>query len=262
MAFDLKTLKTTGAMPPPRLLIYGPPGMGKTSLAAEFPNPVIMDIEQGVPAGVEIATFGNEIEWTFDLVREAIHTLTKGKHDFETVIIDSLDRLEPIIWKHVCDEQGYDSIEDPGYGKGYIEALDAWQRILNGLHMLRMKTGMTIVLISHSTVTKFDDPKTGSYSRYDTRLQRKANDLIQDDCDAILFVNQDVAVVTEDEGFNKSVKRGEGGNVRWIYTTGKPSYVAKNRYDMPGELLYNPGEGFEALKDYLPIEEDEDQDDV
>lgn len=254
MSFDLKNLTSTGDMKPPRLLIYGPPGKGKTSLAASFPNPIIIDIEDGTPAGVEIQSMG-EIEKWEDVI-DRLAALVKQKHNFETLIIDSLDRLEPLIWEAYCEDNEYHSIEEPGFGKGYIEVLDYWNRLVNACNMLRNKKNMTIIFIAHSTVTKFDDPKAGSYSQYNSRLHKKANDLIQDDVDAILFVNQDVSILTEDEGFNKKSKRAAGGHHTFIYCTGKPGHIAKNRFDMPDEILYEKDEGFEALEPYLPIGED------
>lgn len=255
MGFDLKNLKKTGEMKPPRLLIYGPPGSGKTSLAASFPNPVILDVEDGVPAGVEIASLG-EIE-KFEDILDRLAALVKQKHDFKTLITDSLDRMEPLIWDYYCRENNYDSIESPGFGKGYTEVLDIWERYLKACQILRREKGMTIIHVAHSTVAKFEDPKAGSYSRYNSRLHAKANNLVQDDVDAILFVNQDISLVKEDEGFGRESKRAEGGHVTWIYATGKPGWVAKNRYDIPDELIYEKGEGFAALVDYLPIEAEE-----
>ncbi len=122
MAYDLSQLKTTKAQHPPRILIYGPPGLGKTSLATEFPDPIILDIEQGVPMGVEIPTFG-AVE-SFDQVMDAMKALYTGEHKFRTLIIDTLDRLEPLVWEGVCAKNGWKSIEDPGYGKGYVAAVE------------------------------------------------------------------------------------------------------------------------------------------
>lgn len=251
MGFDLGNLKKTGEMKPPRILVYGPPGVGKTSLAASFPNPFILDVEDGVPAGVEIATAG-EIE-SFDQILEVLTALVKQDHDFKTLITDSLDRLEPLVWKYYCDQNNYESIESPGFGKGYTEVLDVWARFLKACHILRTQKGMTIIHVAHSTITKVEDPKLGTYSRNDIRLHKKANELMQDDADAILFINKDATLVKDDEGFGKTTKRAEGGNVTWIYAVGMPGHVAKNRYEIPDELIYEKGKGFEALEPYLPV---------
>lgn len=254
MSFDLSKLKKTGEMKPPRIIFYGPPGVGKTSLAASFPNPFILDIEDGVPVGVEISTAG-EIE-DFERVIEVMTALVKQDHNFQTLITDSLDRLEPLIWRYYCEQQGYDTIESPGFGKGYTEVLDVWARFLKACHLLRDKKGMTIVHVAHSTITKIDDPKLGTYSRHDIRLHKKANDLFQDDVDAIIFVNKDASLVKEDEGFGKTSKRAEGGHVVYMYCVGMPGHVAKNRYKIPAELIYEEGKGYEALEPYLPTTEE------
>lgn len=190
---------------------------------------------------------------------DTLTALVKQDHDFKTLITDSLDRLEPLIWKYYCEANDYDSIESPGFGKGYTEVLDVWSRFLKACHILRTQKGMTIIHVAHSTISKVDDPKIGTYSRNDIRLHKKANDLMQDDCDAIIFVNKDASLVKEDEGFGKTSKRTEGGHKVFMYCVGKPRHVAKNRYKIPDELLYEEEEGFSALADYLPIETEEEE---
>jgi DNA polymerase III delta prime subunit len=250
MAFDLSNLKTTASVHPPRVLIYGPPGLGKTSLAAEFPSPVIMNLEDGVPNGVEIMSLGDLEEWSE--VMAALTALFTQDHDFKTLIVDSLDRLEAMAQRHVCKENKWASIEDAGYGKGYVIAADTLQKFLSACNWLRTKRGMNIVYIAHSAIGRFDDPQSGAYSKYDIRLHKHVNGLFEDDVDAILFINQDVSVQAEDVGFGKAVKRAEGGGWRWIYTEARPSFTAKNRYGMPARVKYDKGKGYEALRPYLP----------
>ena len=253
MAYDLTSIKTTAAEHPPRVLIYGPPGLGKTSLAAEFPNPVIMDIEDGVPSGVEIPSLG-EIT-SYQSVLDRFAALYNGDHTFKTLIIDSLDRLEPLIWAHACTENNWASIEDAGYGKGYIVAADLWSKFIASCNLLRTKRGMNIVFIGHSTIDRFDDPQNEPYSRYDIRLHKRANAIIQDECDAIIFVNMDVAVKTEDIGFNKSVSRAEGGSFRWLHCEGRPAFTAKNRFGMPERIKYDKGQGYAQIAPFLPCQD-------
>jgi Cdc6-like AAA superfamily ATPase len=250
MGYDLSSLKTTKRDDPPRLLIYGPPGLGKTSLAAEFPAPVILDSEAGAPAGVDIASFG-EVE-SYDQVLDALKALYTGEHAYQTLIVDTLDRLEPLIWAKASADNNWASIEAPGYGKGYVAADDYWRKLIAGCNALRTKRGMTICYIAHSAIERFDDPTNAPYSRYDIRLHKRANAMVQDEVDAILFLNQDIAVTSEDAGFNKQVRRAEGGGTRWIYAEGRPAFTAKNRFGLPPKLRFDQGKGYAQLAPYLP----------
>lgn len=249
MALTLKDLRSSRSSTPARILIYGPPGLGKTSLAASFPKPVLLKVEDGVPAGVDIASFDIT---SFDGVMEAISALYSEEHDFKTVILDTLDRLEPLLWAKLCADQKWANIESPGYGKGYALADSYWREALDGLNALRRDRGMTVVLIAHSSIERFDDPQASSYSRYDIRLHKRASAIVQDEVDAILFVNQDVTIKTEEQGFNKTRARADGGQTRWIYTEGRPSFTAKNRFGMPERVLYERGRGFDLIAPYLP----------
>ena len=109
----------------PRLLIHGPEGIGKTSLAAKFPAPIFLQCEDGCPSGLKLATFG--LLSSYDEVRDALAALGSEPHEFQTVVVDSLDKLEGLIWSAVCESNGWPSIEAPGYGKGYVVA-DRWWR--------------------------------------------------------------------------------------------------------------------------------------
>lgn len=249
MAISLKSLKRTTAIMPPRVLVYGPPGMGKTTFASEFPNPVFIQVEDGTPAGLEINTFGHL--QSFPEVMEALYALANEKHDHQTVVIDSIDKLEPLVWAQTCDDNKWADIETPGFGKGYISADAVWREFFTVINLLR-SAGMAIVFIAHSTIDRFDDPQTTSYSRYDIRIHKRAMALFQDDSDAILFLNQDVTVKEKDAGFGKKEAKATGGGNRFIYAEGRPSFVAKNRYGFPDKILYRQGEGFAAIAPYLP----------
>jgi len=256
MSFDLSNLTTTTAVHPPRILIYGPPGLGKTTLASEFPSPVIMNLEGGVPADVRILTLGNPEdlqEWPDVIAR--LTALYTQEHDYRTLITDSLDRLETLAQRHVCKVNKWASIEDAGFGKGYVLASEILRNYLEGCNALRIKRGMNIIYIAHSTVNRFDDPQSAPYSKYDIRLNKHVNAMFEDDVDGIFFVNQDVSVASEEVGFGKTVKRAEGGGFRWIYAEARPAFNAKNRYGMPARLKFDKGQGYSALKPYLPAQE-------
>jgi hypothetical protein len=250
MAYDIASLKTTRRDDPPRILIYGPEGFGKTSLAAEFPAPVIADIERGTPIGVDVPG-ADDIE-SYDQLMEFIKALAQQDHGYRTFILDTLDRLEPLVWAKTCEVHNWSSIEDPGYGKGYVEADAWWSKIVAACNYLRTRKGMTIIYVAHSTIERFDDPTSAPYSRYDVRLHKRAEAIFKDDVDAILFLNQELSVKAEDVGFKKTVRRAEGGDVRWINCAPNPAYTAKNRFGLPDRVLYQKGQGYAQLAPYLP----------
>lgn len=249
MAIALAGLNKVRATQPPRVAIYGPPGMGKTSLAAEFPAPVFIQTEDGTPGDLEIDSFGHV--QSFAGVMEKVAQLYTEGHGFKTLVVDSLSELEKLIFAEVCRRKNWSSIEDPGYGKGYKEADYVWQQFLEGCNALRRDRGMAIVLVGHTNTDRFDDPTSASYSRYEIDLHDRAMKQIDRECDAILLVKQEVTMLKEDQGFNKERVRG-AGDARWIYCNPNPAYTAKNRYGMPDKVLYQKGQGFAQLAVYLP----------
>jgi len=121
MAISLASLKETSALLPPRLLAHGVAGIGKTTFAAKSDRPVFLLTEDGLGT-LKVPHF--PLARSFEEIMEALAALYNEPHDFATVVVDSLDWLEPLIWKRVCEDNGWSSIEEPGYGKGYVAALD------------------------------------------------------------------------------------------------------------------------------------------
>ena len=168
--------------------------------------------------------------------------LRREDHDYQTVVIDSVDWLERLIWDKVCQESGVDSIEkaDGGYSKGYTHALTFWREIVGHLNALRNDRGMVIVLIAHAKVERFEDPESSTYDRYSPRLHKQAAALLCEWCDAVLFATRKIRTQSEDAGFNR--KRtiahalGKDGGERILRTVGGPSCIAKNRYGIVGDL--------------------------
>jgi len=254
MALKLSDLKKVRADKPPRVMIYGPPGIGKTTLASEFPAPVFLQIEDGTPGDLELTSFGKIDD--FNQLMEAFAALYSEPHDFKTVVVDSVSELQRLIFAETCrrgDEKGNakNNIEDFGYGKGYVYAGRIWQEFLEAVNALRNHRQMGVVLIAHSTIARFDDPETVSYDRYEIDLHGKSVGVIERDMDAILLLKQPVNVETEEVGFNKERNRAKGGNVILIHAQGRPAYTAKNRYNMPPTLRYDKGAGFKALAEYF-----------
>lgn len=255
MAISLSSLQTVRADKAPRVLIYGPPGIGKTTLASEFPNAVFVQVEDGTPGDVELTSFG-KLD-TFGEVMDALGSLYSEDHGYRTVVIDSVTELQKLVFAETCargDEKGNPkaNIEDFGYGKGYVYSQRIWSEFLDGVNYLRRDKNMCIVLIAHSKVERFDDPETVSYDRYEIDLHGKSVGAIEREMDAILLLKQPVTVKTEDVGFNKERALASGGGTALIHTIGKPAFTAKNRYGLPPTVRYDRGQGFAALDPYFP----------
>lgn len=224
---------------PPRIMLYGVEGIGKSTFAAEAPKPIFVQTEDGL-AQIDCDKF--PLAATFEEVQQALAELQAQAHDYETVVIDSLDWLERLVWDAVCKEYGVKSIEkaDGGYAKGYTHALTYWRQIVDLLGSLRTGKGMAVVLIAHAKVEKFEDPESAAYDRYSPRLHKHAAALICEWSDAVLFATRKFRTQSEDAGFNR--KRtianaiGKDGGERILRCVGGPSCIAKNRFGLAEEL--------------------------
>ena len=175
----MQIFRTTAKLPP-IVVLHGLPGIGKTTFAQNFPDPVFVQTEDGCPVGLEIATFG--LCETYAAVIDALGQLGTQPHDHKTLVLDSLDKLEPLLLAAVCADRGYASIESPGYGKGWVEADRWWLDILRGCEWLRRTRHMTIVLIAHSEIATVNDPRVASYTSISCACTSGRAALVEDSC--------------------------------------------------------------------------------
>jgi len=230
MAFDLKSIRKNDAMAAPRIMVYGVEGIGKSTFGAGSPNPIYILTEDGL-GSLKVDHF--PLATSSQDVMDAIATLYKENNAFETVIIDSLDWLEAIIQREI--EQKYDA-KDLAYGKGSLIAAEKWREILDGLNALRNDKGMAIILIAHTTIKRFDSPEVEPYDRYQPKLQERSNAVVREWADAVLFANYKTIVKKDDVGFNQTNNRGISTGERLLFTSERPAYMAKNRYNMPESI--------------------------
>jgi len=230
MAFDLKSISKNHAAKAPRVLVYGVEGIGKTTFAAGAPDPIFICTEDGL-GSLDVAHFPL-VERTDD-VMQAIGTLYESEHAYRTVVLDSVDWLDNAVVREI--EAKYDA-KDLAYGKGAVIAADKWRDILAGFNALRNDRGMSVVLIAHTTIKRFDSPETEPYDRYQPKLQERTSSIIREWCDAVLFANYKTIVRKSEVGFNKEVARGISTGERLLHTSERPAYMAKNRYALPDSI--------------------------
>lgn len=224
----------SGPKPAPRRTeVYGSHGVGKSTLASKAPRPIFIQTEDGLG---EIDCDRFPLASSFDDAMKALIDLYAEEHPYQTVVVDSLDWLERLIWADVCRQRNVETIEDIGYAKGYTFALAHWRRFLDGLTALRSHKSMTVILIAHARIERFENPETDTYDRYVPRLHRLASQLIQEWCDEVLFATYRVHTKQTDAGFDRKRTQAIGTGERILRTTERPAHVAKNRLNLPDEL--------------------------
>lgn len=244
MAISLKSLKKTGVARPPRIVLYGTHGIGKSTFAAQAPNPVFIQTEEGLDA-INVTAF--PLCQSFEDMIDAIGSLAQEDHDFGTVVIDSADWAEQLVHKRVAKDNNVATIDAIGYGRGYKAATDYWKQLLEGLDHLRADKNMQVILLAHTQVKRFDDPLADPYDRYQLDLHHGSASLISEWCDILMFANQQYSTVKSDVGFNQKVTRAVGSGMRLLYTQERPGWQAKSRWPLPDQLPLDYAKFAEAL---------------
>ena len=231
---SLANIRKKAKQKPPRIVLYGGAGIGKTFFAASMNKPIFVLTEDGM-GKIEADHF--PLSESFEDVLKNLQSLIDNENDYKTLVVDSLDWLEPLIWDKACQDNNFKSIESVGYGKGYVEALKYWRIYLNLLNELREK-GYTIMQIAHNQIKRFESPEIEAYDRHELKLHRKAADLILEHSDCCFFANFKLGTVqVKGKGGNMTTKAVAGDRV--VYTVEKPAYLAKNRYALPESLPFD-----------------------
>jgi hypothetical protein len=221
---------------PRRICIYGRHGIGKTTFAAQSPKPIFLPTEDGSGA-LDVARF--PLCTSFGQAMDFLYALADEKHDFQTIVVDSIDWLERLIHAKVCQEAKVESIQKIGYGGGYVAALQHWGKFLTTLDHLREVCKLHIILIGHYAIEKLSDPiAMATYERFTLDLHKTASALIQEWCDDVLFADWNIVTKDDDaSGFGKKTTRAINTKERIIHLVGSPSYDAKNRIDCSEDYI-------------------------
>jgi hypothetical protein len=163
---------------PPKVVIYGGPKVGKSTFGAGIPDAIFLQTEEGLDA-LDVHSF--PLAQSFEDVLAALRTLAKEEHKYRALVVDSLDWLEPLIWDQVCKQNKVASIEEVGggYGKGYIEAVKVWRTFLEALDYLRDNLRMTVVLIAHDEIRKFEPVDSEAYDYAALKLHKRAAAVVE-----------------------------------------------------------------------------------
>jgi hypothetical protein len=244
----LNQIKTKKEQRPLTVLFYGVHGIGKTNFASGAENPIFIGDESNDE--FDVARFPKIEKWA--QLKEQLVTLINDKHDFKTVVIDTMDGLEQIAQAEILS--GKDAGKTMatamgGYGKAYEKMSDMFIDIRdNYLEKLRLK-GIQVIILAHSEKSKFEDPILAiNYDTYSTALHKSIKPVFQDWVSAILFANYDLVRAERMDG--KQYAEGMDGE-RVIYTEERPSHVGKNRFGLPYELKFPKAGAWKILKKYV-----------
>ena len=239
---DLKTLiKSKVESRPPRIVVHGIHGVGKSYFASNAPAPIFLITEDGL-INIEVDHF--PLAKSLDEVWQYMGAIIEQEHQYKTFVVDTLDWLEKLIFAKVCRDKNVETPEDIGYGKAYVFAMKYWTKFLKGLDKIREEKNLAIVLLAHNEIKTFNPPDHNPYDRYQIKLHRHAATAIEEWADAVLFANFKTYVAKDDSGKAKATGSGE----RIMYSANRPAWRAKSRYPIPNEIPLDFGELMKAIK--------------
>lgn len=228
-----KFKRTRGKMKQPvRTVIYGQEGCGKTTLAAQWPEPLFIDTENGSNQ-LDVERLEPPTSW--QMMLDEIDDVLADPEGVKTLVIDTIDRAETMLSTQLIKEDGKGkSIETiaGGYGKGPKMLAERVQRdLLNRLDKLIAK-GINIVLVAHSVIQRFSPPDADPYDRWETNLSKYTSPIYKQWADLLIFCEFQT-IVTKDDDTKRSM--AQGGRRRVMHCNHTATYDGKNRYGLDKE---------------------------
>lgn len=214
-----------------KVVVYGPEGIGKTTLAAGFPDPLFVDVEDGT-SHYDVARV-DPAPASWQALMETVRAVA-AERPCSTLVLDTADWAEGMCMRHLCAENRWKSIESPGYGKGYTALAEEFGRLLDVLSDVA-EAGINVVVCAHAQMRKFEQPdEAASYDRWELKLQKKVAPMIKEWADAVLFLNWKTTVEVVGEG--KSAKGKARNARRTMFCQHHACWDAKNRWGLPAEV--------------------------
>lgn len=242
-----------------RMLIYGENGIGKSTLAASFPKPIILNFEDGVnDIGCDhTERFRSYEELQEFLVRDLAET------DYRTIVLDTADWLEKLLGDYIARKNSKDTIDDIPFGRGYKLLEKQWKDLLTQIEFY-WNQNRHVVFTCHEFLDRFADPEGDTYNFYRPSLHKTGSGCVTEWCDEVLFCKHKKFLRKREEGFNQERHIPIATGERVIVCNKQPAIEAKNRLGLPDEIpmkiesFYEPLSGIElniTTRD-IPVVED------
>lgn len=223
-----------------KIVVYGPEGIGKSTFASKFPNPLFSDTE-GSTKRLDVKRFDKPT--SSEMLHQQIDYIKANPNICDTYVIDTADWAEKIVSKSLCTRCKKTGIEDFGYGKGYTYLSEDFGKLLNSLEDL-ISLGINIVVTAHAQMRKFEQPdEVGAYDRWELKLTKLVAPMLKEWADCVLFVNYKTIVEKTSDNKYKAT-----GGKRVMYTEHNSCWDAKNRYGLPAETDFD----YSVIAPFIP----------
>ncbi|MEI6628629.1 MAG: ATP-binding protein [Alphaproteobacteria bacterium] len=233
---DLKNANPKVIYVPPKIILYGRNGIGKSRFALKAPNPIFLDLDENIyelPI-TSNKTLGIPIK-TYEDVMAFFGILFNQDHEFKTLVVDSLSSLEKLVIEKVLKDSNKSSLASFQYGQGYQKMMPLWEDFLQKLKNLWEYKKIIIILLAHFKEKREENLTGASYLQYKINLYEKASELLRNWCSCVLFADDEIILEDEAIEFNRKISKVKN-STRVIHTDGGTTFLAKNTYNLPPKL--------------------------
>ncbi len=227
-----------------KYVLYGVEGIGKSTLAARFPDPVFIDTEDSTKE-MDVRRFDKPTSW--QMLLQQVQYIIDHPDTCRTLVIDTADWAEKLEIEELCARMKWDGLEAPGYGRGYQYSMEEFGKLLDKLSEVAAR-GVNVLLTAHAWLRKIELPEEmGAYDHWEMKTSKKVAPMIREWADNVFFANYKTVIINVDgKGTAKGKNKAQGGR-RVLYTSHNPCWDAKNRLGMPEELEMS----WEAICPYI-----------
>lgn len=242
-------------LPPPRLILTGPPGIGKSTFGASAPNCIFIKTELGCE-GLNVPALPVEgVCETWQMLMDALIVVRENADQFDWCVVDSITGAQALCRDKVCAEefkgQWFTRAKTNGYNSfnnGAKMSVREFEKLTVLLDEIRQKdTG--IILLGHEGLHKSSEGDILDYLKTGGDMETMSWSVLVQWSDQVARACRDVRAGTL-EGERKPKARMISSE-RWMIFDGGPAVDAKCRagYDMPAKILFGWDEYISRLEE-------------
>lgn len=211
-----------------RIAIYGPAGIGKSTIASKAEKPLFIDFEDAL----------DHIDCTRTRRVTSMHEIKPNinaamEQGFKTIVFDSVDAIQSVMVRELCKQKGVKELGDMSFGRGYEALNTMWIKFMDMVDYIKSR-GLNVILVAHDQVKRYEDPRNDGYDRILLLMHQKSANTVISRLDGVFYMAYDYTVIKSDNAMQKQKAIGSGKRV--IFTEERPAFIAKNRFSMPSQI--------------------------